>query len=51
MTNHVYLLLSADRGEALGASMKALGQRYVQYYNRTLTGVAVRFGEGTIVPV
>lgn len=35
MTNHVHLLLSADRGEAPGELMKALGQRYVQYYNRT----------------
>ncbi len=35
MTNHVHLLLSADRAEAAGALMKALGQRYVQYINRT----------------
>jgi putative transposase len=35
MTNHVHLLLSTDRGEAPGALMKALGQRYVQYFNRT----------------
>ena len=35
MTNHVHLLLSADRSEAPGELMKALGQRYVQYYNRT----------------
>ena len=35
MTNHVHLLLSADRGAAPGELMKALGQRYVQYYNRT----------------
>lgn len=35
MTNHVHLLLSADRPEAPGALMKALGQRYVQYVNRT----------------
>ncbi|MBA3032162.1 MAG: transposase [Gammaproteobacteria bacterium] len=34
MTNHVHLLLSADRGDAPGALMKALGQRYVQYVNR-----------------
>lgn len=34
MTNHVHLLLSADRTEAPGALMKALGQRYVQYVNR-----------------
>ena len=35
MTNHVHLLVSAERGEAPGELMKALGQRYVQYYNRT----------------
>ena len=34
MTNHVHLLLSADRADAGGALMKALGQRYVQYVNR-----------------
>jgi len=35
MTNHVHLLLSADAAQAIGALMKALGQRYVQYVNRT----------------
>lgn len=35
MTNHVHLLLSTERAEAPGELMKALGQRYVQYYNRT----------------
>lgn len=35
MTNHVHLLVSAERGEAPGEMMKALGQRYVQYFNRT----------------
>ena len=35
MTNHVHLLVSAARGEAVGKMMKALGQRYVQYINRT----------------
>lgn len=34
MTNHVHLLLSPDRAEAPGEFMKALGQRYVQYFNR-----------------
>jgi len=34
MTNHVHLLVSADRTEAPSALMKALGQRYVQYVNR-----------------
>lgn len=35
MTNHVHLLISADQTETPGALMKALGQRYVQYVNRT----------------
>jgi putative transposase len=35
MTNHVHLLVSADPTEGAGALMKALGQRYVQYVNRT----------------
>ncbi|CAI07549.1 transposase [Aromatoleum aromaticum] len=35
MTNHVHLLVSARRAEAPGEMMKALGQRYVQYINRT----------------
>jgi len=35
MTNHVHLLVSADRSESPGELMKALGQRYVQYFNRT----------------
>lgn len=35
MTNHVHLLLSAKHSESPGALMKALGQRYVQYVNRT----------------
>ena len=35
MTNHVHLLVSAGRAEAPGEMMKALGQRYVQYFNRT----------------
>jgi putative transposase len=35
MTNHVHLLVSAQRGDAPGEMMKALGQRYVQYFNRS----------------
>jgi putative transposase len=35
MTNHVHLLVSAERGGAPGELMKALGQRYVQYFNKT----------------
>ena len=35
MTNHVHLLLSSSTESGTGALMKALGQRYVQYVNRT----------------
>jgi len=35
MTNHVHLLVSSSHVEAIGKMMKALGQRYVQYVNRT----------------
>ena len=34
MTNHVHLLLSSNDRDGVGALMKALGQRYVQYVNR-----------------
>lgn len=35
MTNQVHLLLSAEQADGAGALMKSLGQRYVQYVNRT----------------
>ena len=35
MTNHVHLLLSSLERDGVDALMKALGQRYVQYVNRT----------------
>lgn len=35
MTNHAHLLASANKPEMVGAMMKALGQLYVQYINRT----------------
>lgn len=35
MTNHVHLLLSSTASDGVGALMKVLGQRYVQYVNRT----------------
>ncbi|MGH8603268.1 MAG: transposase, partial [Gammaproteobacteria bacterium] len=35
MTNHVHLLLTPTKPESLGLLMKGLGQRYVQYVNRT----------------
>jgi putative transposase len=35
MTNHVHLLLTSSSAGGAGAMMKGLGQRYVQYVNRT----------------
>lgn len=35
MTNHVHLLLTPQKVESAGNLMKRLGQRYVQYVNRT----------------
>jgi putative transposase len=35
MTNHVHLLLTPDRKDSAASLMKQLGQRYVQYVNRT----------------
>jgi putative transposase len=35
MTNHIHLLLSAATAAGVGTLMKALGQRYAQYVNRT----------------
>lgn len=35
MTNHVHLLLTPGKPESVGLMMKGLGQRYVQYVNRT----------------
>jgi len=35
MTNHVHLLLTPSAKESIGLLMKQLGQRYVQYINRT----------------
>ena len=34
MTNHVHLLFTPDKVSSAGQMMKALGQRYVQYFNR-----------------
>ncbi|MCD6680161.1 MAG: transposase [Burkholderiaceae bacterium] len=34
MTNHVHLLLTAERTSAASAMMKALGERYVRHFNR-----------------
>lgn len=35
MTNHVHLLVTPERPDSAGLMMKGLGQRYVQYVNRT----------------
>ena len=35
MTNHVHLLVTPERADSAGLMMKHLGQRYVQYINRT----------------
>jgi len=35
MTNHVHLLITPSTPDATGQMMKRLGQRYVQYVNRT----------------
>lgn len=35
MTNHVHLLLTPEKEESASLLMKHLGQRYVQYINRT----------------
>ncbi|WP_332674280.1 transposase [Aromatoleum sp.] len=35
MTNHVHLLLTPERADSAGKMMKALGERYVQYVNRS----------------
>jgi len=35
MSNHVHLLLTPDAPDGAGRLMKALGQRYVQYVNRS----------------
>ena len=35
MTNHVHLLITPETNKGLAKMMKSLGQRYVQYINRT----------------
>jgi putative transposase len=35
MTNHVHLLITPKNADSLATLMKHLGQRYVQYVNRT----------------
>jgi len=35
MTNHVHLLITPERKDSAALLMKHLGQRYVQYINRT----------------
>jgi putative transposase len=35
MTNHMHLLLTPSQSESVALTVKQLGQRYVQYINRT----------------
>lgn len=35
MTNHVHLLMTPDREDAIGKVMQSVGRRYVQYFNYT----------------
>ena len=35
MTNHVHMLVTPERTDSAALMMKNLGQRYVQYINRT----------------
>ena len=35
MTNHAHLLITPEKAESAGQMMKYLGQRYVQYVNRS----------------
>lgn len=35
MTNHVHLLMTPDRENAIGKVMQSVGRRYVQYFNYT----------------
>lgn len=35
MTNHVHLLVTSKTQAGLGQLMKRIGQRYVQYFNRS----------------
>src|SRR5690349_3669850 len=34
MTNHAHLLMTSEKDDGVSQAMKALGQRYVQYFNR-----------------
>ena len=42
MTNHVHLLLTPKHKASAGNMMKLLGQRYVQYMNRSRVGCVSR---------
>ena len=48
MTNHVHLLLTPKDPEGPGLLMKHLGQRYVQYINRTYQRTGTRYSGDTI---
>lgn len=50
MTNHVHILVSSDKTEAISVMMKALGQRYLQYINRSYRRSGT-YGKDVIVRV
>jgi len=50
MTNHVHLLVTPEKAESASLMMKHLGQRYVQYVNKTIDA-AERSGKDDSAPV
>jgi len=50
MTNLVHLLLTAEKEERASLLMKHLGQRYLQYINRTYIHEVVLYGKDGFVP-
>ena len=50
MTNHIHLLVTPEKSDSTGNLMKRLGQRYVQYINRTYKRSGTLFGRGDFVP-
>ncbi|WP_243412848.1 transposase [Abyssibacter profundi] len=50
MTNHVHLLVSGRTNRSVGDLMKRLGQRYVQYVNRTYRRSGTLWEGGSLLP-
>ena len=44
MTNHVHLLMTPETEDGIGQVMKVVGQRYVQYVNRTYDRLGTLWG-------